>query len=287
MAIMNKDNLTKEQVKKLEEGKSKKTWKRKLIKYILIITLIAGASIYGLTRPGVITNIRSGVKYLSPDLQKKAWNEAKREIIEGDIKANEQELQQVKGHSFWNEEVIQTAHAAVLPDDGGAISTGSEEDLQQTGSNAGHGDQGNKPSPTGSTTKSLAANYSATVGSNRPFLPDSKDVYPTFDKIVAASDLTAEQKKTFKKVCEAETGMRMVPNSAGASSAYGPCQLLKVHDTRAQKLGFANRNVSLEANIITSLDLFKEQGTTPWNESKHMKGCKGWGDTPTNCPKGK
>lgn len=260
----------------------KRKWKRKAIKYILIITIIAGSVTYGLTRPGVVTNIKSGVKYLSPSLQKKAWNEAKREVLESDKNQTEQELEKVRPQSFWNQGIIHTALASdngstADQEDGDAGIPDSNERADEANSVQQHGNAGTPP-------KQLAQDKPAVTRNGIPYINDSKEVYAEFDK-QAAQKLTAEQARLFKRVCEAETGMRMVPNSAGASSAYGPCQLLKVHDKRAQKLGYSNRNESLEANIATSIDLFLEQGTTPWNESKHMKNCKGWGDNPANCNK--
>lgn len=80
-----------------------------------------------------------------------------------------------------------------------------------------------------------------------------------------------------KKIGEAESGFRMVPNTDGKSSAYGIFQLTKVHDKRAKKLGYDNR-LSTEANIKVAVSLFSEQGTTPWETSKHNKSHTGWGD---------
>lgn len=73
-----------------------------------------------------------------------------------------------------------------------------------------------------------------------------------------------------KKIGECESGFQMKPNSSGASSAYGIFQILKIHDTRAKKLGISRFTV--EGNIKLAISIYEEQGTTPWNESKHCWG---------------
>lgn len=99
-------------------------------------------------------------------------------------------------------------------------------------------------------------------------IPDNvENNYIEFEK-QAAAKLTPNQAALLKEIGECESGFRMVPNSAGASSAYGIFQTTKVHDARAKKLGFNNRMESAEANITVAIDLFLEQGTTPWLASK-------------------
>lgn len=62
----------------------------------------------------------------------------------------------------------------------------------------------------------------------------------------------------------------MKPNSSGASSAYGIFQELKVHDARAKRLG--GTRFDRVTNIAVAIELFLEQGTTPWNASKRCWG---------------
>jgi hypothetical protein len=95
-----------------------------------------------------------------------------------------------------------------------------------------------------------------------------EDNYATFARL-AATKLTPRQTKVLKAIGECESGFRMVPNKSGASSAYGIFQTLKVHDARAKKLGYSWRGESPEANIALAISLYLEQGTTPWNPSKH------------------
>jgi len=59
----------------------------------------------------------------------------------------------------------------------------------------------------------------------------------------------------------------MVANHGGQSSAFGIFQILKVHDARAKRLGVTR--FTAEGNIKIAIDLYLEQGTTPWNASKH------------------
>ena len=73
-----------------------------------------------------------------------------------------------------------------------------------------------------------------------------------------------------KKIGECESGFNMVPNKGGLSSAYGIFQILKIHDARATKLGISRFTV--EGNIKLAIDIYLEQGTTPWNASKHCWG---------------
>lgn len=101
--------------------------------------------------------------------------------------------------------------------------------------------------------------------------------YAEFDR-QAHYKLTPDQTALLKRIGEAESGFRMVWNSEGASSACGVFQTLKVHDQRARNLGFSWRCESSSANIAVAIDLFLEQGTTPWNASKYRSNGTGWGD---------
>lgn len=73
-----------------------------------------------------------------------------------------------------------------------------------------------------------------------------------------------------KKIGECESGFRMVPNSGGNSSAYGIFQILKVHDSRAKKMGVSR--FTPEGNIKLAISIYLEQGTSPWNASRHCWG---------------
>lgn len=75
--------------------------------------------------------------------------------------------------------------------------------------------------------------------------------------------------KLLKRIGECESGFRMVANKSG-SSAYGIFQIMKVHDARAERLGVSR--LTPEGNIKIAISLFEEQGTTPWNASKHCWG---------------
>lgn len=90
--------------------------------------------------------------------------------------------------------------------------------------------------------------------------------YAEFDR-QAADKLSESQKAILKKIGECESGFQMKPNATGVSSAYGIFQTLKVHDKRAKNLGVTR--YTREGNIKTTINLFLEQGTTPWNASKH------------------
>jgi hypothetical protein len=63
-----------------------------------------------------------------------------------------------------------------------------------------------------------------------------------------------------KKIGECESGFRMVANKSG-SSAYGIFQLMKVHSKRGDRF-------TPEGNIKIAIELYLEQGTTPWKSSK-------------------
>jgi hypothetical protein len=89
--------------------------------------------------------------------------------------------------------------------------------------------------------------------------------YAEFDR-QASLKLTPNQAAILKKIGECESGFRMVPNKGGHSSAYGIFQELKVHDARAKRLG--GTRFDMPTNIAVAIDLFLEQGTTPWNASR-------------------
>ena len=90
--------------------------------------------------------------------------------------------------------------------------------------------------------------------------------YIEFEK-QAAEKLSESQKNTLKKIGECESGFQMKANATGASSAYGIFQILKLHDRRAKSLGVSR--LTREGNITVAINLFLEQGTNPWNASKH------------------
>jgi hypothetical protein len=88
--------------------------------------------------------------------------------------------------------------------------------------------------------------------------------YALFDQ------LTGGRYQILKRIGECESGFQMIPNRTGASSAYGIFQILKVHDARAVKMGVSR--FTAEGNIRLAMALFDEQGTTPWDASKHCWG---------------
>lgn len=77
----------------------------------------------------------------------------------------------------------------------------------------------------------------------------------------ASKRLNEKQTQVLKNIGECESGFRMVANRSG-SSAYGIFQIIKVHSWRGDRY-------SHKGNIKIAIDLFLEQGTTPWNASKH------------------
>lgn len=83
-----------------EEPDSKprpRKWKLKTVGFALLIVAVAITA----TRP-VVTNFASTLKtYLSTGVQGKAWNEAKRQNLERDIKSKSEELEKIKPVSFW------------------------------------------------------------------------------------------------------------------------------------------------------------------------------------------
>ena len=93
--------------------------------------------------------------------------------------------------------------------------------------------------------------------------------YAEYDK-QAAQKLTPSQAELLKKIGSCESGFQMKPNSSGISSAYGIFQTLKVHNARAARLG--GTRFDTVTQIAVAIELFKEQGTTPWNASKSCWG---------------
>lgn len=94
-----------------KDPKKKSHWK---IKAFAIAILIA-ATIYGATRPPVALFLNTLKIYSSRNLQHKAWNEAQRQYLEGQIKNSQQQLESVKPQSFYIPEIVQVAKAAELP----------------------------------------------------------------------------------------------------------------------------------------------------------------------------
>lgn len=84
--------------------------------------------------------------------------------------------------------------------------------------------------------------------------------YRLFDHI------TGGRYPLLKRIGECESGFRMVANTSG-SSAFGIFQILKVHDQRAVKMGLSRQTV--EGNIKLAVALFEEQGSKPWDSSRH------------------
>ena len=82
--------------------------------------------------------------------------------------------------------------------------------------------------------------------------------YIEFEK-QANTRLTPEQAKVLKRIGECESGFRMVANKSG-SSAYGVFQIMKVHSWRGD-------HTTTSGNVKIAIDLFLEQGTTPWKSS--------------------
>lgn len=85
--------------------------------------------------------------------------------------------------------------------------------------------------------------------------------YALFDQI------TGGKYPLLKRIGECESGFRMIPNHTGASSAFGIFQILKVHDRRAASMGVSR--FTTEGNIRLAVALYEEQGSKPWNASKH------------------
>lgn len=235
------------QAAQLEKAKRNKKYKRRF--YLSVVGILIAAVVYGTTRPGVVTYIRTTVRYFSGTVQTKAWNEAKREVLEAEIKGRQTELEQVKPQSFWTPEIVKEAHAQIIeqttPDEQETIPASVGPETQ--------------PSKSRDTTipKSNAKSAAAGVPGN----------YAKFAEMAQAAGLSTAQTALLKRIGECESGFQMKPNSSGTSSAYGIFQELKVHDKRAKALG--GTRFDLETHIAVGIALFKEQGTAPWVASKH------------------
>lgn len=95
-------------------------------------------------------------------------------------------------------------------------------------------------------------------------LTQTEENYKLFD------ELTKGKYPLLKKIGECESGFQMKANNTGVSSAYGIFQILKVHDARANKMGISR--FTAEGNIKIAIALYDEQGSRPWNASKHCWG---------------
>jgi len=237
---------------RLEREKRNKRYMRRF--YLSVVAILILAVTYGTTRPGVVTHIRTTVRYFSGEVQKKAWNEAKREVLEAEIKGRQSELEQVKPQSFWQPEIVKEAHAQIIEQ--------TTPDEQET-IPASVGPETQPASPRRNAVPSKDAK-SAAAG-----VPGN---YAKFAEMAAAAGLSDAQTALLKRIGECESGFQMKPNTSGTSSAYGIFQELKVHDKRAKSLG--GTRFDLETHIAVAIALFKEQGTTPWVASKDCWGKK-------------
>jgi len=77
---------------------------KKLITLVAVIAVISAIA-YIASRPAVVEFIATARLYFSKQVQSKAWNEAKRINLEGDIQHKTEELKKVKPNSFLIREV--------------------------------------------------------------------------------------------------------------------------------------------------------------------------------------